>query len=48
MFNDKSRLKYLAPQSGVFSLITEAILAASDTYDGNATFEDFEAIDLYY
>lgn len=47
MSNDKSRSKYFAPQSEVFSLVTEAILAASDTYDGNATLEDFEAIDFY-
>ena len=46
MSNDKSRSKYFAPQSEEISLVTEALLAASDTYDGSATLEDFETYDL--
>ena len=48
MYNDKSHSKYFAPYSEVVYAITESLFAASDTetYDGNATLEDFEVFDL--
>gem|GEM_PF-3635494 len=49
MNNDRLRSKYLAPQSEVISIIPERLLmvSGSNTIDGNATFEDYEAFDLF-